>query len=112
MAADATQLRDEWASPYLLTGDAGSLDLLYSTHGVCPTGPGGAPSLAGRQCAAAAAIKGWSMEMGGGTYVYELLPQLVKAGTVKISDVDKTVESMLRTKFALGLFESALTHCI
>ena len=31
-------------------------------------------------------------------------------GTVDISYVDKTVETILRTKFALGLFESMPNH--
>ncbi len=66
--------------------------------------------------------------MGGGTYTYltipgqsddrivhtwrhahalpELLPDQVKAGTIDIKFVDETVKTMLRTKFALGLFES------
>lgn len=37
-----------------------------------------------------------------------LVPTLdqVRAGTVDIKFVDETVKSMLRTKFALGLFES------
>lgn len=32
----------------------------------------------------------------------------VKAGTVNESDIDAAVKTMLRTKFALGLFESEL----
>ena len=32
----------------------------------------------------------------------------VAAGTVNVSYIDETVKTVLRTKFALGLFESAI----
>ena len=98
-----------------MTTDAGSVDLLITTHGTCDT----------RECAAKTAIEnGLSGEMGGGTYTYLTLPgeasvalrkhcdltsspDQVKAGTVDIKYIDETVKAMLRTKFSLGLFESA-----
>ncbi|CDO69454.1 Glycoside Hydrolase Family 3 protein [Trametes cinnabarina] len=90
-------LRNEWGYKYWVTTDAGSVDLLITTHGTCDT----------RECAAKTAIEnGLSGEMGGGSYTYLTLPDQVKAGTVDIKFVDETVKAMLRTKFALGLFEN------
>ncbi|KAF9224664.1 family 3 glycoside hydrolase [Gyrodon lividus] len=90
-------LRKEWGYPYFVTTDAGSVDLLVTLHGVCPT----------RECAAKVALEhGLSGEMGGGTYTYLTLPDQIANGTVKISYVDETVKTILRTKFALGLFEN------
>ncbi|KAI8984797.1 glycoside hydrolase superfamily [Trametes punicea] len=90
-------LRNEWGYKYWVTTDAGSVDLLITTHGVCAT----------RECAAKTAIEnGLSGEMGGGSYTYLTLPDQVKAGTVDIKYIDETVKTMLRTKFALGLFEN------
>ncbi|KAI0070156.1 glycoside hydrolase [Panus rudis PR-1116 ss-1] len=90
-------LRNEWGYKYWVTTDAGSVDLLITTHGTCDT----------RECAAKIALEnGLSGEMGGGTYTYLTLPDQVKAGTVDIKYIDTTVKAMLRTKFALGLFEN------
>ncbi|TCD71921.1 hypothetical protein EIP91_000053 [Steccherinum ochraceum] len=90
-------LREEWGYQYWVTSDAGSVDLLITTHGTCDT----------RECAAKAAIEnGLSGEMGGGTYTYLTLPDQVKAGTVDVKYIDETVKAMLRTKFSLGLFEN------
>ncbi|KAI0640646.1 glycoside hydrolase superfamily [Trametes meyenii] len=90
-------LRNEWGYKYWVTSDAGSVDLLITTHGTCDT----------RECAAKAALEnGISGEMGGGTYTYLTLPDQVRAGTVDVKFIDETVEAMLRTKFSLGLFEN------
>ena len=85
-----------------MTTDAGSVDLLITTHGTCDT----------RECAAKTAIEnGLSGEMGGGTYTYLTLPgeasapldkccgsyihpDQVKAGTVDIKYIDETVKAM------------------
>ncbi|KAF4615931.1 hypothetical protein D9613_011320 [Agrocybe pediades] len=90
-------LRTEMGYKYWVVSDAGSVDLLITLHGTCET----------RECAAKTALEnGLSGEMGGGTYTYLTIPDQVKAGTVDIKYVDETVKAMLRTKFALGLFEN------
>ncbi|KAI0915479.1 hypothetical protein AcV5_003688 [Taiwanofungus camphoratus] len=90
-------LRNEWGYQYFVTTDAGSVDLLISTHGTCAT----------RECAAKMALEnGIQGEMGGGSYTYLTLPSQVQAGTVDMSYIDETVKTVLRTKFSLGLFES------
>ncbi|KAH7904285.1 family 3 glycoside hydrolase [Hygrophoropsis aurantiaca] len=90
-------LRGEWGYQYFVTSDAGSVDLLITLHQICAT----------RECAAKIALEhGLSGEMGGGTYTYLTLPGQIANGTVDISYVDETVKTVLRTKFALGLFEN------
>ncbi|KAG9309769.1 family 3 glycoside hydrolase [Chiua virens] len=90
-------LRHEWDYQYLVTTDAGSVDYLITPHGVCPT----------RECAAKLTLEnGLSVEMGGGTYTYLTIPDQIMNGTVQIKYVDETVKTVLRTKFALGLFEN------
>jgi beta-glucosidase len=89
-------LRGEFAWPYWLTTDAGSVDLLITLHGTCDT----------RECAAKSSIQNMQGEMGGGTYTYETLADQVKSGAVDIKHIDETVKAMLRTKFAMGLFEN------
>ncbi|KAI0773508.1 glycoside hydrolase [Fomes fomentarius] len=90
-------LRDEWEYKYWVTADAGSVDLLINQHGTCDT----------RECAAKITLEnGLSGEMGGGSYTFLTLPDQVRAGTVDIKFVDETVKTLLRTKFALGLFET------
>ncbi|KAI0337167.1 glycoside hydrolase, partial [Trametopsis cervina] len=89
-------LRNEWGYKYFVTCDAGSIDLLITTHGTC----------ADRECAARMGIENYSGEMGGGTYTYLTLPDQVRAGNISIDYIDRTVESILRTKFSLGLFEN------
>ena len=62
---------------------------------------------ADRECVAKQTLEnGLQMEMGGGTYTYLTLPDQVRAGNISASYIDATVKTMLRTKFALGLFES------
>ncbi|KAF8166832.1 glycoside hydrolase [Pholiota molesta] len=90
-------LRNEWGYKYWVTTDAGSVDLLINLHGTCDT----------RECAAKIALEnGLSGEMGGGTYTYLTLPDQIKAGTVDVKYLDLTAAAMLRTKFAMGLFEN------
>ncbi|KAG6815763.1 hypothetical protein H0H87_011547 [Tephrocybe sp. NHM501043] len=89
-------LRKEWGYKYWVTSDAGSVDLLINLHGTCAT----------RECAAKVTVDNFSGEMGGGTYTFLTLADQVKAGTVSINSIDETVKTMLRTKFALGLFEN------
>ncbi|KAH8103067.1 glycoside hydrolase superfamily [Cristinia sonorae] len=94
-------LRKEWGYKYWVTTDAGSVDLLMTTHGTCDT----------RECAAKTALEnGLSGEMGGGTFTYLTLPDQVKTGTVDIKFIDETVKAMLRTKFSLGLFENPFPY--
>lgn len=89
-------LRKEWGYKYFVTSDAGSVDLLITLHGTCPD----------RACAARTVVENMSGEMGGGTYTFETLPAQVRNGSASVGPIDETVKTVLRAKFALGLFES------
>lgn len=43
--------------------------------------------------------------MGGGSYNFEVIPDLVASGKLSLETVDTAVSRILRAKFALGLFE-------
>ncbi|CCO28795.1 hypothetical protein BN14_02793 [Rhizoctonia solani AG-1 IB] len=90
-------LRKEWGYKYWAVSDAGSVDLPMTLHGTCDS----------RECCAKQALEnGLQGEMGGGTYTYLTLPEQIRAGKVSEAALDETVSYMLRTKFALGLFEN------
>lgn len=90
-------LRREWGYKYWVTSDAGAVDLPMSLHATCET----------RECCAKQSLEnGLQGEMGGGTYTYLTLPDQIRAGKVSQAALDETVSYMLRTKFALGLFEN------
>jgi len=44
--------------------------------------------------------------MGGGSYNFDKIPSLVRAGKLSQDIVDQAVGRQLRTKFTLGLFEN------
>ncbi|QRW14954.1 glycoside hydrolase family 3 protein [Ceratobasidium sp. AG-Ba] len=90
-------LRREWGYKYWVVSDAGSVDLPMTLHGTCDS----------RECCAKQSLEnGLQGEMGGGTYTYLTLPDQIRAGKVSQAALDETVSYMLRTKFALGLFEN------
>ncbi|KAJ7683521.1 glycoside hydrolase superfamily [Mycena rosella] len=89
-------LRNEWGYKYWVTGDAGSVDLLTTLHDTCDT----------RECAAKTAVENISGEMGGGAYLRLTFQHQIAAGTIDVEFLDQTATTMLRTKFALGLFEN------
>lgn len=43
--------------------------------------------------------------MGGGSYNFEVIPDLVKAGKLDVKIVDTAVARLLKAKFKMGLFE-------
>ena len=46
------------------------------------------------------------MEMGGGSYNFQMIPAMVEAGTLDEAIVDLAVSRVLRAKFKMGLFEN------
>lgn len=52
---------------------------------------------------------GNDVEMGGGQYSFEHVPQLVQDGKLSLANVDQAVSRVLRTKFTMGLFENPCT---
>ena len=47
--------------------------------------------------------------MGGGSYSYQKIPEMVRSGKLNESIVDTAVSRVLRVKFELGLFETPYT---
>ena len=87
--------RDEWHFKGLFVSDWWAIDQLYQKHHVA----------ADRKEAALQAFKaGVTVDLPMGTN-YALLPELVKEGKIKVSELDEPVKRVLRLKFNLGLFD-------
>lgn len=93
-------LRGEWGYKYFVMSDAGGTDRLCANFKMCRASP--IDSAAVVQYALPA---GGDAEMGGGSYNYHIIPQLVANGTLNESIVDTAVSRLLRVKFEMGLFE-------
>lgn len=52
---------------------------------------------------------GNDVEMGGGYYSFEKIPDLISSGKLDASVLDEAVSRVLRAKFAVGLFEKPYT---
>lgn len=94
-------LRDEWGYEYYVTSDAGATDRLCNTFLMCESNPIDSEAIVMYTLPA-----GNDVEMGGGSYNFEIIPRLVKSGKLDIRLVDSAVSRLLRAKFALGLFEN------
>ncbi|KAL6710870.1 hypothetical protein ACN47E_007927 [Coniothyrium glycines] len=100
-----TILRDEWGYKYYVTSDAGATDRLCCAFKLCKCTAAGksgdkeAVTLMGLP-------NGNDVEMGGGSYNYDTISQLVEAGKLDMETVDRAVSRQLRTKFVMGLFEN------
>ncbi|KAH7128542.1 glycoside hydrolase superfamily [Dendryphion nanum] len=93
-------LREEWGYQYWITSDAGATDRLCCSFKLCACKPIDKQSVTLMTLPA-----GNDVEMGGGSYNFELIPQLVSSGKLSIKTVDRAVARQLRAKFAMGLFE-------
>jgi beta-glucosidase len=101
-------LRDEWGYEYFVTSDAGATDRLANTFSVCANDLNsyGGPITEGNKCITLNALPaGGDVEMGGGSFNYRSIPELVASGQLKEDVVNTAVSRLLRTKFAMGLFE-------
>lgn len=94
-------LREEWGYKYWLTSDAGATDRLCCAFKMCRC----KPTVDSEAVTLYALPAGNDVEMGGGSYNFKNIPQLVEAGKLDISVVDTAVSRQLRAKFELGLFE-------
>lgn len=94
-------LRDSWGFEYFVTSDAGGTDRLCSAFAMCRAQP-----IDSEAVVSMALTAGTDSEMGGGSYNYEKIPEMVNAGKLNESVVvDTAVSRVLRAKFSLGLFE-------
>ncbi|KAK5942234.1 hypothetical protein PMZ80_006189 [Knufia obscura] len=93
-------LREEWGYTGFVMTDAGGSDRICDAFKMCQSEP--IDSEAVTQYILPA---GCDVEMGGGSFNYRSLPEMVSAGKLDISVVDTAVSRLLHAKFALGLFE-------
>lgn len=93
-----TVLRDEWAFKGFVVSDWTSIAELIP-HGI---------ALDGKTAALKGFVAGVDMDMQANLYAMHL-PELVRSGKVSEATLDEAVRRVLRTKFALGLFENPYT---
>lgn len=101
-------LREEWGYEYMVMSDAGATDRMADQFYVCPLplNSYNEPLTEGNMCIAEKTLTaGGDVEMGGGSFNYRAIPPLVEQGRMDVAHVDLAVSRVLRTKFALGLFE-------
>lgn len=94
-------LRGEWGYKYWVTSDAGATDRLCWAFKMCTYTP-----IDSEKVTMYALPAGNDVEMGGGSFNFKTIPQLVESGKLGISVVDTAVARQLRAKFELGLFEN------
>ncbi|KAF2870898.1 glycoside hydrolase superfamily [Massariosphaeria phaeospora] len=94
-------LRNEWGYEYWLTSDAGATDRLCCAFRMCRCKPIDSDAVT-----LYALPAGNDVEMGGGSYNFENIPQLIEDGKLDVQVVDTAVARQLRAKFKMGLFEN------
>ncbi|KAL9091062.1 MAG: hypothetical protein Q9165_004989 [Trypethelium subeluteriae] len=101
-------LRTEWGYDFFVSSDAGATDRLANAFNVCPDSLNGynAPITEGNECITLNALPaGGDVEMGGGSFNYRSIPELVASGQLSENTVNTAVSRVLRAKFTMGLFE-------
>ncbi|EEA28948.1 hypothetical protein TMatcc_002689 [Talaromyces marneffei ATCC 18224] len=96
-----TLLRGEWGYDYWVMSDAGATDRLCTSFRLCQASP-----IDSEAITLAVLPAGNDVEMGGGSFNFKTIPQLVASGKLKSSVVDTAVSRLLRAKFEMGLFET------
>lgn len=102
-------LRDEWGYEYFVTSDAGATDRLANAFMICDSNLNsfGGPITEGNECITLNALPaGNDVEMGGGSFNFRSIPELVASGRLSEDVVNTAVKRLLRAKFAMGLFEN------
>lgn len=93
-------LREEWGYENYVITDGGASDRPCQIFHMCSADP------FDREFTTKLLLEnGNDMEMGGGHYSYETIPELIKSGELKEEYLDRAVRHVLHAKFAAGLFE-------
>lgn len=94
-------LRHSWGYDYFVMSDAGGTDRVCTAFGLCRADPIDSEAVVSLVLPA-----GNDVEMGGGSYNFEKIPDMVASGQLNESIVDTAVSRVLRAKFQMGLFEN------
>ncbi|KAI1100090.1 glycoside hydrolase family 3 protein [Jackrogersella minutella] len=97
-------LRGEWGYKYFVMSDAGATDRLCKDFKMCRSDPIDSEAIVNLALPA-----GNDVEMGGGSFSFEKIPQMIESGKLPIDIVDQAVSRQLRAKFEAGLFENPFT---
>ncbi len=88
-------LRDEWGFQGLITSDCGAIrDFLPRWHNTAKDSP---------EASAQAVLAGTDVECGS---EYRNLPEAVRRGDIKVSDLDRSLRRLLIARFEVGDFDS------
>ncbi|KUI69638.1 Periplasmic beta-glucosidase [Cytospora mali] len=94
-------LRDSWGYDYFVMSDAGATDRVCTAFGMCQASP-----IDSEAIVSFVLPSGNDVEMGGGSYNFEKIPEMIASGKLDESLVDLAVSRVLRAKFKMGLFEN------
>ncbi|RAH56766.1 beta-glucosidase [Aspergillus piperis CBS 112811] len=94
-------LREEWKYDYYVISDSGATDRLCTAFKLCRSSPIDMEAVTTQALPA-----GNDVEMGGGSFNYQKIPELVESGQLDIEVVNTAVSRVLRAKFEMGLFEN------
>ena len=88
-------LRDEWGFKYMVVSDCSAVSDFWQTH---------KSSSSAKTSAAKAVLAGTDVECGY-DYAYKSIPEAVKNGLIKESDLDNRILRLLEARFSLGEFD-------
>ncbi|KAI1079973.1 glycoside hydrolase superfamily [Whalleya microplaca] len=94
-------LREQWGYKYFVMSDAGATDRLCKDFAMCESNP-----IDSEAVVKFALPAGNDVEMGGGSFNFEKIPEMIESGTLSLDVVDEAVSRQLRAKFEAGLFEN------
>ncbi|KAI0107640.1 glycoside hydrolase family 3 protein [Hypoxylon sp. NC0597] len=97
-------LREDWDYKYFVMSDAGATDRLCKDFKMCRSDP-----IDSEAIVKFALPAGNDVEMGGGSFNFEKIPEMIDSGKLPIDIVNQAVSRQLRAKFEAGLFENPFT---